>query len=88
VVSGDVLINCFQYIFYIKPNFDVSLFVKPYNSIPYGRSIYFQNSSYQKLEMRFPLYEHSFHFSISPIKVFSQLPFLFTKTGEMGRIPL
>jgi hypothetical protein len=90
VVSGDVLINCFQYIFYIKPNFDVSLFVKPYNSIPYGRSIYFQNSSLskKKIEMRFPLYEHSFHFSISSIKVFSELLFLFTKIGEMGRIPL
>jgi hypothetical protein len=32
--------------------------------------------------MRFPLYEHSFHFSISSIKVFSQLLFLFTKIGE------
>jgi hypothetical protein len=54
VVSGDVLINCFQYIFYIKPNFDVSLFVKPYNYIPYGRSIYFQNSSLSKIRNEVP----------------------------------
>jgi hypothetical protein len=31
---------------------------------------------YQKLGMRFPLYEPSFYFSISSIKVFSQLLFL------------
>jgi hypothetical protein len=48
----------------------------------------FKTQVYQKLEMRFPLYEHSFHSSISSIKVFSQLLFLFTKIGEMGRIPL
>jgi hypothetical protein len=48
----------------------------------------FKTQVYKKLEMRFPLYEHSFHFSISSIKVFSQLLFLFAKIGEMGRIPL
>jgi hypothetical protein len=35
----------------------------------------FKTQVYQKVEMRFPLYEHSFHFSISSIKVFSQLLF-------------
>jgi hypothetical protein len=54
MVSEDVLINCFQYIFYIKPNFDVSLFVKPYNPIPYGRSISFQNSSLSKIRNEVP----------------------------------
>jgi hypothetical protein len=48
MASVDVLINCFQYIFYIKSIFDVSLLVKPHHSIPYGRSIYFQNSSLSK----------------------------------------
>jgi hypothetical protein len=48
----------------------------------------FKTQVYQKLEMRFPLYEHSFQFAKSSIKVFSQLFFLFTRILEMGRIPL
>jgi hypothetical protein len=48
----------------------------------------FKTQVYQKLEMRFPLYEHSLHFLIYSIKVFSQLLFLFSKIAEIGRIPL
>jgi hypothetical protein len=45
----------------------------------------FETQVYQKLEMRFPLYEHSFHFSISSIKLFPQLLFFFYKNMRNGK---
>jgi hypothetical protein len=54
MASGDILINSFSKYFIYETYFYVSLFVKPYHYVPYGRSIYFQNSCLSEIKNEVP----------------------------------
>jgi hypothetical protein len=60
--SGDILINFFQNSFYIKPILMFPSSQNPTILFLMEGIFIFKTQVYQKLEVRFPLYEHSFHF--------------------------